>query len=48
MKKVDRATAESMELAKPWASSLDARDLHGKVLSGSIFSAIGRTEREVI
>lgn len=48
MKKVDRATAESMELAEPWASSLDARDLHGKVLSGSIFSAIGRTEREAI
>ena len=45
---VDQATVRTLELKAPRSSKRDALLLEGQVLSGQIFSAFGREEREEI
>jgi len=46
MAKVDQATVESLQLTAPWASTLDANILRGKMLGGEIFCNFSQQERE--
>lgn len=48
MKWVDQATVKVLELTAPWASTLDAQKLRGKVLGGDVFRAFNQPEREEI
>jgi len=48
MAKVDQATVEALQLTAPWASTLDAKILRGKMLSGELFCHFSQQEREVI
>ena len=48
MKRVDQATVKVLELTAPWASTLDAQKLRGKVLGGDVFPAFNQPEREEI
>jgi len=48
MKRVDQATVKALELTAPWASTLDAKVLHGKVLGRKIFCSFSQQEHEGI
>ncbi|KAL9132054.1 MAG: hypothetical protein Q9217_000182 [Psora testacea] len=48
MEKVDRVTVKTLELTAPWASTVDARILRGKVLGGEVFCSFSQREREEI
>ena len=48
MKRVDQATVKALELTAPWALTLDAKVLHGKVLGGKIFCSFSQQECEGI
>lgn len=48
MAKVDQATVEVLQFTAPWASTLDAQNLRGKMLSGEIFGNFSQHEREGI
>lgn len=48
MAKVDQATVEALQFTAPWASTLDAQILRGKMLGGEIFSSFSQHEREGI
>ncbi len=48
MAKVDQVTVEALQLTAPWASTLDAKILRGKVLGGEIFCRFSQQEREGI
>lgn len=45
MSKVDQATVKALELKAPYASTLDARSLHGQMLGGEIFSTFSERDR---
>ena len=48
MERVDQATVKALELTAPWASTLDAKVLRGKVLGGKIFCSFSQQEGEGI
>ncbi len=48
MAKVDQATVEALQLTAPWASTLDAKILRGKMLGGELFCRFSQQEREGI
>ncbi|KAL9127435.1 MAG: hypothetical protein Q9217_003687 [Psora testacea] len=48
MAKVDQATVEALQLTAPWASTLDAKILRGKILGGELFCRFSQQEREEI
>ncbi|KAF2267287.1 hypothetical protein CC78DRAFT_551975 [Lojkania enalia] len=48
LRKVDRVTVKVVELKAPGNSKQDAQILHGRLLSGQIFSAFNRQERKNI
>jgi len=48
MAKVDQATMEALQLTAPWASTLDAKILRGKMLGGELFCHFSQQEREGI
>ncbi|MCJ1351505.1 MAG: hypothetical protein MMC33_001489 [Icmadophila ericetorum] len=48
MAKVDQATVEALQLTAPWASTLDAKTLRGKMLSGKLFCHFSQQERRGI
>lgn len=48
MAKVDQATVKALQLTAPWASTLDANILRGKLLSGEIFCSFSQQERQEI
>lgn len=48
MKRVGQATVKVLKLTAPWASTLDAQKLRGKVLGGDVFRAFNQPEREEI
>ncbi len=48
MAKVDQATVEALQFTAPWASTLDAKILRGKLLGGEIFYRFSQQEREGI
>ena len=48
MERVDQATVKALELTAPWASTVDAQILRGKVLGGEVFCTFNQREREEI
>lgn len=48
MKRVDLVTVKALELTAPWASTVDAQVLRGKVLGGEVFRTFNQREREEI
>ena len=48
MARVDQATVEALQLTAPWASTLDAKILRGKMLGGELFCHFSQQEREAI
>ena len=48
MAKVDQHTVETLQLMAPGASHVDAKTVHGRVLSGQTFSDFSEQERAAI
>ncbi len=48
MERVDGTTVKALELTAPWASTVDAQILRGKVLGGEVFRAFNQRDREEI
>ncbi len=48
MTKVNEAIVEALQLIAPWASTLDAKILRGKMLGEKIFCSFSQQEREEI
>jgi len=48
MERVDQVTVKELELTAPWASTVDAQILRGKVLGGEVFCTFNQREREEI
>ena len=48
MAKVDQATVEALQFTAPWASTLDAQILRGKMLGEELFRSFSQQEREEI
>jgi len=48
MERVDQVTVKALELTAPWASTVDAQILRGKVLGGEVFCTFNQREREEI
>ena len=48
MAKVDQATVEALQFTAPWASTLDAQILRGKMLGGELFRSFSQQERKEI
>lgn len=48
MAKVDQATVKALRFTAPWASTLDAQILRGKMLGGEIFGSFSQHKRRRI